>query len=45
MTTLAMEPGPTDLFKYSFVFAVQKVEPSIGTIAVEQVYWDRSKKK
>ena len=45
MTTIAVEPGPTDLFNYSFVFAVQKVDPRIGTIRVESVYWDRSSSK
>ena len=45
MTTLAVEPGPTDLFNYNFVFAVEKVDPRIGTIRVESVYWDKSIKK
>ena len=37
MTTLAMEPGVTDLFEHGFFFALEKIDPTVGNIVVTQV--------
>ena len=34
MTTLALEPGVTDLFEHGFFFALEKIDPTVGTVVV-----------